>query len=192
MSAGDDPGQGFTLSEEVSKSNRVKTSTRGRGRLVPCCKVGRWVSCQEDPAGRKPFNADLVLNWNVNLSKISGTPHGIFSEKRGFSRSRENFDWKDNEREREGYVLGVPEVEDHEAGSLCGGKIEVVAEIVWEWRVWAPRTVNWLIERLLCSMGLFGRQTKKFLQTHSLEGKPAHRELTGGGKAKRTGKFACS
>ena len=63
MRAGDDPGQGFTLSEEVSKSNRVKTSTRGRGRLVPCCKVGRWVSCQEDPAGRKPFNAgaDLVL-----------------------------------------------------------------------------------------------------------------------------------
>ena len=34
------------------------------------------------------------------------------------------------EREREGYVRGVPEVEDHEAGSLCGGKIEVVAEIV--------------------------------------------------------------
>ena len=51
MSTGDDPGQGFALSEEVSKSNGVKTSTRGGRCLVPCCKVRRWVPSQEDSAG---------------------------------------------------------------------------------------------------------------------------------------------
>ena len=50
--AGDDSGQGFALPEEVSKSNRVKTSARGGRCPLPCWNRG-WVTRQEDSAGGK-------------------------------------------------------------------------------------------------------------------------------------------
>ena len=82
--AGDDSGQGFALPEEISKSNRVKTSARGGPCLLPCWHRG-WVTRQEDSAGGKLEKLEMFICQRI-------IPAGVFSELTGLSRARENFD----------------------------------------------------------------------------------------------------